>query len=106
MEIIRFLSPKKEGKFYNVNKFSNVVKIFILNKDIKKEFIIKFIGKRSKIYTKNFNFAEFNTCKMVYAIYSLLLLLPSLPGSPKDFGTINYLIINASGGLWSNNNKE
>ena len=62
MEIIRFLSPKKEGKFYNVNKFSNVVKIFILNKDIIREFIIKFISKSEKIYEKYNNFTEFNTC--------------------------------------------
>ena len=43
---------------------------------------------------------------MVYAIYSLLLLLPSLPDSSKDFGTINYVKGSAFGGLWSNNNKE
>ena len=105
MELLRVLFPKNEDKFNNLNEFSIEDKIFILNKDIKKEFIIKFIGKRSKIYNKNFNFAEFNTCKLIYAIYSLLLL-PSLPGSPKDFGTTNYSIINASGWLWSNNNKE
>ena len=85
MDIIRILRPKKEGKFYNLYKFSNLDKIFILNKDIKKDFIIKFIGKRSKIYTKNINFAEFNTSKNGICYIFFIIIITKSPGFFKRF---------------------
>ena len=77
MAKLRELFPKNEDKFNNLNEFSKVDKIFILNKDIIKEFIIKFIGKREKIYTKFTNFTEFNTCFIILCNIFFIIIAKS-----------------------------
>ena len=107
MEIIRILRPKKEGKFYNLYKFSNLDKIFILNKDIIKEFITKFIGKREKIYTKFTNFTGFNTCFIILC-YIFFIIIAKSPRCLIRFWYYKYVrtkILNAFGTLWSNNKE-
>ena len=80
MKILRVLVPKNEGKFSNLNVFSIEDKIFMLNKDIIREFIIKFIGKREKIYAKSTIFTKFNTC-----LNSLCYLFFIITKSPRCF---------------------
>ena len=80
MEILRVLVSKNEGKFSNLNVFSIEDKIFMLNKDIIREFITKFIGKREKIYAKSTNFTKFNTC-----LNSLCYLFFIITKSPRCY---------------------
>ena len=82
MEILRILYPKKEGKFNNLNKFSNLDKIFILNK---KEFIIKIIGIRAKLYIKSINFTEFNACLDSVCYIFFIMIITKSPGFFKRF---------------------
>ena len=77
MVIIRVLFPKYEGKFNNLNDYSKVDKIFILNKDIIKEFITKLIGKREKIYIKFTNFTGFNTCFIILCYIFFIIITKS-----------------------------
>ena len=85
METLRVLFRKIEGKLNNIFEFSIIDKILRLNKDIKKDIIIKFIGKREKIYTKSTNFTEFNTCLISTYYYIFFIIIAKSPRCYKRF---------------------
>ena len=101
MEILRVLVPKNEGKFNNLKIFSIEDKIFMLNKDIIREFIIKFISKSEKIYEKYNNFTEFNTC--LNRLCYLFFIITKSPRCLKRFWYYKYIrtkiLLKLAGGL-------
>ena len=80
MELLRLLFSKNEDKFNNLNEFSIEDKIFILNKDIIREFTIIFIGKIEKIYEKFNKLIKFNIC-----LNNLCYLFFIIAKSPRCF---------------------
>ena len=88
MELLRVLFPKNEDKFNNLNEFSIEDKIFILNKDIIREFIIIFIGKIEKIYEKFNKLIKINIC-----LNNLCYLFFIIAKSPRCFRRFWYFEI-------------